>query len=681
MNEELELFLEDMEEQLSIMEATLLDISEIEIEDIDKEMVNKLFRTMHTMKGNAGIFGYDEITNFAHAAENLLDEIRNDKIILTSEMIDLFLIINDHSQLLIDTCTQDKKLNDAQQQIHNDILDKLNKFLDAPKPKEIDKENQNSSKEDNTTSSQNNLNTKYIISIKLKDDFFTSGMSMLSIIKYLDAIGTTHKVELHHDDIPSLDELNPLKAYLALTINYETKENISEIEEAFEFVIEDIELDIKKEDEITTKIELNEKEEEKPKEFMVFKKVKKTAPAKKIEEPKKNILGNNFKLKVDSSKIDKLINQISEMVIANAKITQYTLGTKDSDLEESVEVMSEMLEEVRNGIMNIRMVQVGDSFNKLRRIVTDTAKKTGKEISFEIIGGDTELDKTVIEKISDPLVHILRNSVDHGIEMPGVREQARKDTKGSITLKAYPDSGSIVIEISDDGKGLDKELIYNKAIEKNLIKPNIQLSDKEIYNLILMAGFSTAQTITDISGRGVGMDVVKKNIDELRGVVEIDSQLGLGTTITIRLPLTLAIIDGFLVQCDDAKYIIPLANIQECIELKGDAKKQLNSKGYMTLRSEILPVLDVAEYFGHPSNPKSRENVVIVKYGSSSVGLKVDELHGEFQTVIKPLGSLFKNVSGISGGTILGNGQIALIFDIQKLIEYKITNKEKQNGN
>jgi two-component system chemotaxis sensor kinase CheA len=675
MNEELELFLEDMDEQLSIMEGALLDIAEIEIEDIDKEMINKIFRAMHTMKGNAGIFGYDDIINFAHVAENLLDEIRNDKIILTQEIIELFLLINDHSRILIETTTQDKQLNQLQQQEHDNLVEKLKNILDPTSNQET-----KTAKKEEKTASTDNQSGKYIITVKLQDDFFTSGMSMLSIVKYLEAIGTTTKVTLIDKDIPSLYDLDPLKAYINLEIEYETKENISEIEEAFEFVIEDIELTIKIKDE-DIEVEEVQTQQESPKEFFVFKKVEKKKPKEKIEEPSKNILENNFKLKVDSLKIDKLINQISEMVIANAKITQYALGSKNSDLEESVEIMSEMLEEVRDGIMNIRMVQVGDSLNKLRRIVTDIAKKTGKEISFEIIGGDTELDKTVIEKISDPLVHILRNSVDHGIEMPGVRKQAKKDTKGSITLKAYPDSGSIVIEIQDDGKGLDKELIYNKAVEKNLIKPNEKLSDKEIYNLILKAGFSTAQVVTDISGRGVGMDVVKRNIDDLRGVVEIDSQLGLGTTITIRLPLTLAIIDGFLVQSGDSKYIIPLANIQECIELKGEAKKQLDTKGYMTLRSDILPVLDIGEYFEHSSDQQCRKNIVVVKYGTSSVGLKVDQLHGEFQTVIKPLGNLFKNVSGILGGTILGNGDVALIFDIQKLIEYKITNKEKENGN
>lgn len=697
--EELELFLEDMNEQLSIMESALLDMSEIPLNQIDKEMINKVFRAMHTMKGNAGMFGYDTIVEFAHVAENLLDEIRNDHILLKQEMIDLFLLINDHSKVLIDVYTKDNELDTKQQKDHNYLLSELKNFLNA--------------KDDNSEAVQEPLpviestidddssQDKYLIKVKLKSDFFASGMDMMSIIKYLDAIGDVKDVTLFTDEIPALDAIEPLHAYLKLQIIYETDEPRSEIEDAFEFVQEDIELEIseykeeKKEEEPLVVEEKTEvkvvdvQEKEIEKEDIAVKKETLKDESKnsclsnepestnqEIEKPgntKIPVLGNSFTLKVDSTKVDKLINQISEMVIANAKITQYAIGTSDGELNEAVEVMTEMLEEVRNGIMNIKMVQVGDSFSKLRRIVIDTAKKTGKEISFDIEGGETELDKTVIEKISDPLVHMLRNSVDHGIEIPSEREEKGKPSKGTIVLKAYPDAGSIVIEIIDDGKGIDKDIIYNKAVEKNIINPGEHLSDKEIYSLIFAPGFSTASQITNISGRGVGMDVVKKNIEDLRGSVEVNSKIDAGTTVRLRLPLTLAIIDGFLVQCGDAKYIIPLDNIQECIELKPEAKEQMNSKGYITLRSNLLPVLDILEYFEKEPVNKGRENIVVVKYGNTKVGLKVDELYGEFQTVIKPLGDLFENLQGISGGTILGNGEIALIFDIQKLIEDKIS--------
>ena len=367
------------------------------------------------------------------------------------------------------------------------------------------------------------------------------------------------------------------------------------------------------------------------------------------------------------------------MVIANAKISQKTQNSDDSDLEEAVETMSAMLEEIRDGVMNIRMVQVGDSLSKLRRIARDTAKKIGKTINFQIDGGETELDKTVIEKITDPLVHMLRNSIDHGIEMPETRVKNGKNAEGNITLKAYAHTGSIIIEIQDDGAGIDKNTILKKAIENGIIQTHENLTDKDIYALIFEPGFSTAKSVSDLSGRGVGMDVVKKNIDDLRGIVDIISEVGVGTTMKIRLPLTLAIIDGFLIKVGATKYIIPLDMIQECIELTSTKKERLKEDGYIILRSDILPILDIREYFQEEEILNIRENIVVVKYGESQIGLLVDQLYGEFQTVIKPLGDLFENTNGIMGGTILGSGDIALIFDIPKLIDEKIENYKKGN--
>jgi two-component system chemotaxis sensor kinase CheA len=670
MTEEMQLFLEDMDEQLSIMEATLLDIQDIPLEDIDKEMINKVFRAMHTMKGNAGIFGYKTIVSFAHVAENLLDEIRNGKIELTQDMINLFLQVKDESKTIINLCTNNKKLDEEQEKHYNYLLNRLSDFLP------LDTQNSDSTVQliENTTNIQSNDQlVSYIIDLKLKKDFYKSGMDVLSIIKYLELIGNLKNIKLLDDEIPTIEDIDPLNAYMKFIIEYETSEPINEITEAFEFVREDIELDI-----FEAAVEKDIEES-----FLVFKKAKQTKQNftdTNNEPAANNTSAKNLSLRVGSIKVDKLINQISEMVIANAKIMQYAKETQDSDFEETVIVMSEMLEEVRNGIMDIRMVQVGDSFSKLRRIVTDIAKRTGKEIKFEIVGGETELDKTVIEKLSDPLVHMLRNAVDHGIETPDIRVKNGKNSKGTVTLKAYPEAGTIVIKIIDDGKGIDKDIIFNKAVEKNLIEKDANLSDSEIYNLLFLPGFSTANEVTDISGRGVGMDVVKKNIEDLRGTVFIESTLKKGTTFTIRLPLTLAIIDGFLVQVADSKYIIPLDNIRECVELTSDSKNQLKNNGYITLRTDILPILDVAEFFKIEKMDTKRENIVVVKYGTSQVGLRVDELIGEFQTVIKPLGEIFENIAGISGGTILGNGEIAFILDIQRLIEYKIKNKESKNG-
>jgi len=675
--EELQLFLEDMDDQLSIMETTLLDISEISLSEVDKEMVNNLFRAMHTMKGNAGVFGYELIINFAHKAENLLDLIRNDKVLLNEELIELFLQIKDHSKVLVEICTQKLEFEASDKKQHDFLLEELTKHLDtetkvvtAEKVVEIIEDVENINLEN------------YTISIELKKDFFESGMEMVSILKYLTVIGEVKTLQLIDDDIPAFSELNPKEAYVKFTLQYTTDEPISEIEEAFEFVSEDIILNIDLVTSIKEVVLEPEKEEtieETVQEFTIFKKPSKKKNTSKPENNKSNKIDNSMSLRVDSSKVDLLINQISEMVIANAKITQYAKDSDDNDFSEAVTTMSDMLEEIRNGVMNIRMMQVGDSFSKLRRIVNDTAKALNKEISFEILGGDTELDKVVIEKISDPLIHMLRNAIDHGIETPEVREEHDKPRKGNITLKAFPDAGTIVIQIIDDGLGIDKDYVYQKALEKGIVRKNPNLTDSEIYNLLFSPGFSTAKEVSNISGRGVGMDVVKKNIEDLRGDVSIESNFGKGTIVTIRLPLTLAIIEGFLVQVGNSKYIIPLDNIQECIEFTKTAQEQYFKNGYITLRDTILPILDIANHFEEDEIivEGERKNIVVVKNGTTTIGFKVDELIGEFQTVIKPLGPVFQNITNISGGTILGNGEIALIFDVQKLIEHKISYKER----
>jgi len=362
--------------------------------------------------------------------------------------------------------------------------------------------------------------------------------------------------------ITRIDKLEPLKSYIKLFIQYVCAEPIEVIYDAFEFIEDDISLMIDSNSEAINP-EVLEAENSTIESVSSSPKIQTTTEKKngKISEVEKT-----FSLRVDSSKVDQLINLISEMVIVNAQITEIANIDDNIELMESADNLTSMLEEIRTGVMDIRMVQVGSSFKKLRRIVNNTAKKLGKKIDFVISGEETELDKSVIEKISDPLVHMLRNSVDHGIESVEKRLANGKKEQGRIDLRAYPDAGSIVIEIEDDGAGIDKDIIFTKAVENSLISATAELRDKEIYNLIFEAGLSTADAVSDMSGRGVGMDVVKKNIDELKGIIEVDSILGKGSKITIRLPLTLAIIDGFLVQTGDTKFIIPLEMIQECIE-------------------------------------------------------------------------------------------------------------------
>jgi len=696
MSEELKLFCEDADEQLSFMENALIEMQE---NGVDDENIGALFRAMHTIKGTAGMFGFDSVVGFTHIAENLLSEVREGKIKLKEETIDLFFKSKDHTQKLIDLAVEDKELDEDTKKTDDELQKVLKSMMPDAKPVEPSEV----VIQDEESGDKDGEEELWHISFRLKPHFFSSGMDILSIINFFSILGEVKHLLFIDSDIPDINSINPTEAYIGYEVLFSTDAPYAEIEEIFEFVIDDVELHIFKaddEDMLAALIEscddkdgfrdrlvssgfenvialqkeplrledktekTNEKQEKKQK--TEKQKTEKTISIKKKASPK------SFSLRVDSSKIDQLINQISEMVIANAKVTRRADVLDDNELDESATILSDMLEEIRTGVMNIRMVQVGDSFNKFKRIVHDVAKKVDKEIDFEIIGGETELDKMVVEKISDPLMHMLRNSIDHGIEMPSEREALGKSPKGHVSLKTYPDAGTIVIEISDDGKGLPKEKILEKAIASGLVNENNNLSDKDIYNLIFAAGLSTAESVSDISGRGVGMDVVKRNIESLRGTVEIDSKPGEGSLFTIRLPLTLAIIDGFLTQSGDTKYIIPLEMIQECIELDDHYRKEMDGNEFINLRDSMLPLLDVRTYFKEEETQSKRENVVVVRYGDYKIGMMVDELFGEFQTVIKPLGEVFRNVPGISGGTILGSGEIALIFDVPKLMEHKI---------
>jgi two-component system, chemotaxis family, sensor kinase CheA len=368
-----------------------------------------------------------------------------------------------------------------------------------------------------------------------------------------------------------------------------------------------------------------------------------------------------------------LIDLVGELVIAGASANLLAQRSGQSDLIESTSILARLVESIRDSALQLRMVQIGETFNRFNRVVRDGGRDLGKEIDLDITGADTELDKSVVEKLGDPLMHLVRNAIDHGIEPADTRLQNGKPGKGTIRLNAYHDSGSIVIEVIDDGGGLPREKIRRKAIEKGLLAEDAYLSDAEVASLIFEPGFSTADAVTNISGRGVGMDVVRRNIQSLRGTVEVQSADGVGSTFVIRLPLTLAIIDGFLTGVGKASYVVPLDSVVECIELQN-----LDSeRNYLNLRGEVLPFVRLREMFEIDGDAPTRQNVVIVQYAGHKAGLVVDQLLGEFQTVIKPLGVIFRHLRGIGGSTILGSGEVALILDVPALIELA-TSREEQ---
>jgi two-component system chemotaxis sensor kinase CheA len=379
--------------------------------------------------------------------------------------------------------------------------------------------------------------------------------------------------------------------------------------------------------------------------------------------------GESRFLRVEADKLDQLINLIGELVIAGAYSSLIAQRLRDGEMLEAISTVTGLVESLRDTALNLRMVQIGATFTRFQRVVRDLSSELGKDVDLQISGAETELDKSVVEKISDPLTHLVRNSLDHGLETREKRVEAGKSPVGTLQLHAYHDSGSIVIEVADDGGGLNTEKIRAKAVERGLISPTATLTTREVNNLIFEPGFSTADAVTNISGRGVGMDVVRQNILSLRGTIDIESELGVGTITRIRLPLTLAIIDGFLVNVAGGAFVVPLSMIVECLELRRDDIETASNRNYVNLRGKVLPFVRLRDVFEKNDGVERRENIVVVNYAGRMAGLVVDDLVGDFQTVIKPLGPLFKTVRGISGSTILGSGEVALILDVPSLID------------
>ncbi|WP_428024820.1 chemotaxis protein CheA [Arcobacter sp.] len=632
---------------LERMESSLVDIRE---GNIDDESINSIFRAAHTIKGTAGMYHLDYIVSFTHVAENLLDDVRNEKIELTSEIIELLFECKDYMEELVLFAFDNqngelppKEMNE----VAEELIKRLSTYLTAEAVSDIQKV-------DNSESSNNSMN-EWKITIAYHLEMYEQGFDPYNFIRFLSTRGEILFNKTDLSKIPSLKNIDPTKCYLHSEIIYKTTMNKDEILDVFEFIEEDSTIKVES-------LEVPSIEEETSNENVI----------KKLTQSKKDskLINSSNTIRVDAEKIDTLINLIGELVIANANVVQKATERADTDLLESLSIASRMLEDIRESAMQIRMVEIGDTFNKFKRIVQDIAKKVDKEVELSINGGDTELDKTVVEKISDPLVHIVRNAVDHGLETASERSIKGKNPTGLLKLNAYHDAGTIVISIEDDGKGLNEEVILKKALEKGLIEEGVNLSQNEIFNLILLPGFSTASAVTDLSGRGVGMDVVKRNIESLRGNIEIQSKKDEGTKFIIRLPLTLAIIDGFLTRTGNTYYAIPLEMVVECIELSDRYKEETTNNKFINLRGELLPLLNLRDFFGEAPKRVERENIVVTQYAGQKFGIIVDELMGELQTAIKPLGKIFNGLKGLSGVSILGSGSVSLILDIPMLINH-----------
>ncbi|MBI1398323.1 MAG: chemotaxis protein CheA [Betaproteobacteria bacterium] len=626
----------------------------------DAETLNGLFRAAHTIKGSAGLFGYEDVVAFTHEVETVLDRLRAGELAFGEELAGLMLACADHVSSLLAELESGNTGETADRDRGTGLVTRLRSLYATPEATTRAASPAVEASSDAPASGP----CRWRIDVRFGADVFRNGMDPLSFIRYLGTRGELVRVVTRLFDVPPADRFDAETCHLALDILVHTTASREELEKVFDFVRDDCTLVLTRVTEGAPSVETTGTgavPTEGGTEPVVAPEVVNVAMTRQKEQRAEEA---RF-IRVQADKLDELISLVGELVIAGAGATLVARQIRHMGMLEATQSISDLVEEIRNSALQLRMVQIGDTFARFRRVVRDVSHDLGKEIELEIRGADTELDKSVVEKIADPLMHLVRNAMDHGIETGDERAAAGKPRAGHLRLNAYHDSGSIVIEVQDDGRGLDRARILRKAVERGIVPENTELPEDEVFGLIFMPGFSTAETVTNLSGRGVGMDVVKRNIESLRGTVHVASTPGAGTKMAIRLPLTLAIIDGFLVTVGRSSYVIPLDMVVECIELPADIPAHAQ---HFNLRGEVLPFLRMRDVFQVEDSVAGHESVVVVRNGTSRAGLVVDRLLGELQAVIKPLGRIFRDLQGIGGSTILGSGEVALILDVPALI-------------
>ncbi|REL29776.1 chemotaxis protein CheA [Thalassotalea euphylliae] len=701
-------FLEESFEGLELMESSLLNL-----EHGDDETINSIFRAAHSIKGGAGTFGFGHVTDFTHLVETLLDEMRDGRREINNEEVEVLLASVDCIRLMIEAIQNDDDYDPSSIEETSERLS----FLLA--------------NGEDTDGSGNNvaadepmlLGKIWQITFIPEHHLVQTGNDPLLLFNALEDLGELI-VLAKTEQLPSITEIDVEELYIHWQLTL-MSDNASEadIREVFEWVEDECELDInllsddtpappssvdeqpvnKAPNTITDDSEtieelpshLNEAdvaleqaaskalaeqeiaaENNAPAQSSSSQPTQATKPAAKTPAPKTQAKGkgDTGSIRVGVDKVDSLINLVGELVITQSMLSE--LGndfdlSKVEKLTAGLEQLLQNTKELQESVMRIRMLPISFAFNRFPRLIHDLAKKTGKDIELIINGENTELDKTVMEQIGDPLVHLVRNAVDHGIEPAEKRLAAGKSAQGTIWLDAYHQGGSIVIEIKDDGGGINREAVFNKALEKGLIDVNASLTDQQVFDLIFEPGFSTAQAVSDISGRGVGMDVVKKNIQALGGRIQVDSVPGEGSTFKVYLPLTLAILDGQLVKVGDEVFVVPLITIVESLQAKADLINRVSGDMVLyRLREDNVPVIPIFELFNLPAEHQTVDNalMVVVEADGQKVGLMVDDLLAQQQVVIKSLKDNYQDVAGISGATILGDGSVAMILDIPGII-------------
>ncbi|WP_404997044.1 chemotaxis protein CheW [Caldifermentibacillus hisashii] len=676
MSQYLEVFIEESREHIQSCNENLL---KLENDPDNLELINEVFRSAHTLKGMSATMGFEDMANLTHQMENVLDGVRNGKYKFSSELLDIIFMAIDHLESMVNSIA-------AGGEGKEDVSDAINKLKMIESGKIVNQSDTTQAAEiDQANISKTNLNYDqfeitvleqaneqgykvYEVSIFIRPDCLLKAARVYMVFDVLEKIGDIIK------SVPNVEQLEEEQFDNEFVVTIVTHDSMEDIEKKVMKVSE-----IEKVTVVPLKIsdlkkvnnEDSSDEQKNVSQNVEGQKKKEASSAKKTTD--KKITLSNKTIRVNIERLDALMNLFEELVIDRGRLDQIAKELNHQELSETVEKMSRVTNDLQSVVLTMRMVPVEAVFNRFPKMVRSLSRELGKKIHLQIIGQETELDRTVIDEIGDPLVHLLRNSVDHGIEMPEERLRKGKPEEGTIQLKAYHSGNHVFIEITDDGAGINREKVARKAVEKGIITEEQmnQLTDKEIFNLILTSGFSTADKISDISGRGVGLDVVKNTIESLGGTISVHSEENVGTTFLIQLPLTLSIISVMLVEVQKEKYAIPLTSIIETAIFKKSEIYYAHEQPVIDFRGKVVPILSLQEIFQVPKVFEGNDYIstVIIRKGDKLAGLVVDSFIGQEEIVLKSLGNYLTNVFAISGATILGDGQVALIIDCNALIK------------
>ncbi|MGN7158764.1 chemotaxis protein CheA [Sphingomonas sp. SAFR-052] len=630
-------------EVLDQVEQALLDLGH-RLDDAD--LVNAVFRGLHTLKGSGAMFGFDALAGFTHHCESAFDRVRKGQVPATAGLVSVILSAQDHMRALVE--------GDAPAADGDAILARLQAAIDeasgtAP------------------AAAKAPVRTGWQIAFRLPADAMANGTNPLMLLDELRELGEC-TVVARTDRVPPLADLVPTECHIGWDVTLTGDIKRDDIEDVFIFVMDDMELSIEPLglDDAEAAENIPTVEAPAVEDSIVAAPV---ASAPPTDSPAaRSTAKAEESVRVPAARLDALMDRVGELVIAQSRLSQCADRGQDLVLRSVSEEIERLAGELRDTMMVLRMVPVGSLFSRFRRLIHDLSRDTGKTIEFETAGEATEVDKTVIERLFDPMVHLIRNSCDHGLETPEDRIAAGKPAAGSVKLAAHQAGGEVVITIRDDGRGINRARVRAKAEANGLIQPDQVLSDHELLQMIFAPGFSTAATVTNLSGRGVGMDVVKRTIEGLRGSIDVQSTEGEGSLIALRIPLTLAIIDGLLVRVGTGRYVIPLTAVEECIELSLEDDMRHRGRSLITLREKLVPFLRLREMFATDTRPDPFQKIVVVSTPQGRVGLVVDQIIGNHQTVIKPMSALHQGATTFAGATILGDGEVALILDIAQLI-------------